>query len=252
MLLNWPKGVYKLALQNLKPKGELMSWLTQFFSSSIGQKLIMSLTGIFLILFLIVHLIGNLQLLYNDEGRAFNTYAYFMTHNPIIKLISFGLYFFIILHTIQGILLALKNRKARPVKYLQNYGKNSSWASRNMALLGLLIFAFLCIHMGDFWWKMKNKALPFVQYDGFDYEVQDLFMRVDVAFSQLWIVIFYVVGMIALYFHLNHGFQSAFQSLGINHKKYTPVIKTLGSAYSIIVPVLFAVIPIVMYLKKIL
>ena len=205
----------------------------------------MSLTGIFLILFLIVHLIGNIQLIYDDGGEAFNTYAYFMTHNPLIKTISFGLYALILVHSIQGIALRIKNRKARPQRYEKGGYPTASIASKNMALLGILIFAFLCIHMGDFWYKMKfTDDLPLRNYAGLDVGVKDLSMRVDAAFQQIWIVVIYLVGMLALALHLWHGFESAFQSLGLRHKKYGAIFKWFGHAYSIIIPIGFAMIPL--------
>lgn len=207
----------------------------------------MSLTGLFLITFLIAHLIGNLQLLYSDGGEAFNTYAHFMTTNPLIFLISLGLYFFIILHAIQGIILAFQNKSAKGSKYAVSTNANASWASKNMALLGILILAFLLLHMGDFWFRMKIGWTNMVLYEGYDYEVKDLYERVVISFSQLWVVVLYLVGLLALAFHLHHGFASAFQTLGLNHKKYTPIIKAIGTGYSIIVPLLFAIIPIYIY-----
>ncbi|MEE9371451.1 MAG: succinate dehydrogenase cytochrome b subunit [Saprospiraceae bacterium] len=228
-----------------------MSWLISFFASSIGRKLIMSLTGLFLITFLIVHLIGNLQLLYDDGGQAFNTYAYFMTHNPIIKTVSWGLYALILLHAIQGVLLALYNRKAKGTKYAVNNYENVSWASKNMTLLGILVFAFLLLHMGDFWWKMKfTEELDMVTYAGFDHSIKDLFTRVSLAFEELWIVIAYMIGLLALAFHLFHGFDSAFQTLGLRHKKYTPLISAVGKTYSILIPIGFAIIPLYIYFTK--
>lgn len=210
----------------------------------------MSLTGLFLILFLIIHLVGNLQLLADDGGASFNTYAYFMTQNPLIKTVSWGLYFFILLHAVQGVLLAMSNRGAKGKKYAVNTYSNGTWASKNMALLGLLVFAFICIHMGDFWYKMKfTDQLPLVNYEGFDHEVKDLYTQVKTAFSVTWIVVVYVIGMIALALHLVHGFQSAFTTLGIRHKKYTPIINTVGIIYSIIIPLGFALIPILIYIK---
>lgn len=210
----------------------------------------MSLTGIFLITFLIVHLIGNLLLLNNDGGEAFNTYAYFMTNNPLIKTVSYGLYFFILLHSVQGILLTVYNKRAKGSKYAVNTYENSSWASKNMALLGILIFAFLMLHMGDFWWKMKQNELDMVSYAGFDHAVKDLYTRVSIAFKELWIVFAYLIGLLALFFHLWHGFDSAFQTLGLRHKKYTPLISAVGKAYSILVPVGFAIIPLYIYFTK--
>lgn len=224
-----------------------MKWIITFLGSSIGRKLIMSLTGLFLITFLPVHLIGNIALLFGDDGASFNAYADFMTSFLPIKLISFGLYFFIILHAVQGLVIYFGNKKAKSTKTSISTNANSSWASKNMALLGILILAFLCIHMGDFWLKMKTGGLDTVMIAGQEHGVADLYSRVNVAFDQWWIVLIYVLGMIALAFHLMHGFQSAFQTLGINHKKYTPIINFLGIGYSIIIPFGFALIPIIMY-----
>lgn len=225
-----------------------MNWLTRFFASSLGQKLIMSLTGIFLILFLIVHLTGNLQLLADDGGKSFNIYAAFMSHNPFIKVISIGLYAFIILHSIQGVWLWRMNRKAKGVTYKGGRVAGATWASKNMALLGVLIFAFLCLHMGDFWVKMRfTDQLTMVTYPGHEEAVQDIYSRVNVAFQEWWIVVVYLLGTLSLGIHLVHGFQSAFQSLGWNHKKYTPWIRSISWIYAIVVPVGFAIIPLYHY-----
>lgn len=221
-----------------------MNWIVTFFSSSIGKKLLMSLTGLFLILFLVVHLIGNLQLLKDDGGEAFNTYAYMMTTNPLIKIIAYGNYFFIILHVFVGLSITLYNRKAKGQKYAVSNSNKTTWASKNMALLGTLILAFILIHMGDFWFKMKfTDELAMVSYEGFP-AVKDLYTRVSTAFGQLWIVVVYLIGLLVLSFHLWHGFQSAFQTLGLNHKKYTPLIKAVGHAYALLIPLGFAIIPI--------
>jgi succinate dehydrogenase / fumarate reductase, cytochrome b subunit len=230
-----------------------MKWLTHYLTSSIGRKLTMSLTGLFLILFLIVHLVGNLQLLKGDEGEAFNKYSYFMTHNPLIKTISYGLYFFIIVHTIQGLALYFANRKAKGQTYaVKTTPPGVSWASSNMALLGTLILFFLIIHMGDFWAKMKMHELSMQTYPNFaeGEPIANLYERVAEAFRNPIIVVSYVIGQLVLFFHLSHGFQSAFQTLGINHQKYTPFIKGLGKGYAIIVSLGFALIPIIYFFTK--
>ena len=227
-----------------------MKWFFEFLRSSIGRKLIMSLTGLFLISFLVVHLAGNLALLAGDQGEAFNTYAYFMTNNPLIKTVSYGLYFFIILHTIQGLAIAFYNRRAKTRRYEVKTLANGSWASKNMALLGTLILAFLLIHMGDFWLKMKLNQLDYVEVAAYDHPVKDLYSRVSIAFQEWWIVLVYVIGQIVLAFHLLHGFASAFQTLGLNHPKYTPLIKTVGVIFSILVPLGFAIIPIIMFISS--
>jgi succinate dehydrogenase / fumarate reductase, cytochrome b subunit len=228
-----------------------MSWITNFLTSSLGKKIIMSLTGLFLIVFLVVHLTGNLQLMYDDGGEAFNVYAHFMTTNELIIFLSYGLYAFILLHIIQGILIALQNRGARKKGYAVANRKSNTFASRNMALLGLLVFFFLAVHMGDFWYKMKfTGELDMITYAGYDFAVKDLYGRVNTAFQEWWIVLIYVLGLIALALHLWHGFQSAFQTLGLNHKKYTPIIKGLGKIYSIVIPLGFAIIPLYFFLVK--
>lgn len=209
----------------------------------------MSLTGLFLIVFLLVHLIGNLQLLIPDDGKTFNVYAKFMTSNPLIKFVSIGLYAGILLHAVQGLLIWFQNKNAKGSKYAVSTNDNGSWMSKNMALLGTLILFFLCVHMGDFWYKMKfTDNLAMVNYDGV--EMKDLYKRVSIAFSQTWIVIVYIIGLVALALHLIHGFQSAFTTLGLRHKKYTPIIKALGLGYSILIPLAYAAIPIFFLVRK--
>lgn len=226
-----------------------MSWLTNFLFSSIGRKLIMSLTGIFLILFLTVHLIGNIQLLAGDGGEKFNLYADFMGHNPLIQTISIGNFFFIILHALIGILLYFQNKASSgggTSRYAVASTKTTTYSSRNMAWFGTVILVFIVIHLVQFWFRMKIGNTDMITYDGV--EVKNLYMLVAATFSSLQYVIFYVVCMVIIGMHLYHGFQSAFQTLGLNHKKYTPFIQGLGTAYSILIPLGFAIIPIVFYL----
>lgn len=222
-----------------------MSWFGKFLTSSIGQKLIMGLTGLFLVLFLVVHLLGNLQLLANDAGESFNAYAHFMASNPLIKFISIGLYAFILLHAVQGIYLWSRNRAAKGKGYAVSTNANATFAAKNMAWLGILIFVFLGIHMGDFWWAMKFGEVPMAQYE--DVEYKNLYEKVYTSFKNPIIVLFYIISMVGLGLHLQHGFQSAFQTLGINHKKYTPAIKFIGKAFAIVVPLAYAIIPIVFF-----
>ncbi|MEM9548447.1 MAG: succinate dehydrogenase cytochrome b subunit [Bacteroidota bacterium] len=222
-----------------------MQWIINFFTSSIGRKLIMSLTGLFLVTFLTVHLLGNLQLLVNDGGDSFNAYAYFMTHNPLIKTVSYGLYFFILLHAWLGFVIYFKNKRAKGSSYAVRSNANVTWASKNMALLGTLILAFIFLHMGDFWFKMKfTDQLVMVDVTSLDHKVKDLYSSVAFTFGNPYMVGAYLFGLLALAFHLWHGFQSAFQTLGINHKKYTPIIKLLGQGYAILVPLAYAIIPL--------
>ncbi|MFM2285845.1 MAG: hypothetical protein RLZZ543_1342 [Bacteroidota bacterium] len=216
------------------------------FKSSLGRKYLMALSGLFLCTFLVVHCIGNLQLFKDDGGQAFNEYTYFMTHNPLIKIVSYVNYALILLHVIDGFSLIAANRRARPQGYANvNQSKSSTWSSRNMGILGTLILTFLVIHMKSFWFEMHFGTMPTVTYDGSDILYKDMYAIVTAAFAETWYSILYVICMFAVAFHLFHGFQSAFQSFGINHHRYTPIIKNVGVAvFAIIIPALFAAMPL--------
>lgn len=227
-------------------KGFKVSKFKTFITSSLGRKLIMALTGLFLCLFLVAHLAGNLQLLIPGEhGKlAFNEYSKFMTSNPFIKVMSYVTYLSIIFHALDGWAFTFYNRQARPVGYAMNKPqRNTIWSSRNMGILGTLVFIFIVIHMRDFWFNYHWGDLG-VDANG----NTDLHAIVIESFQHLWYVILYVIGMVALGYHLVHGFASGFQTLGINHDKYTPVIKKVGIAFAILIPAAFAVIPIYVYL----
>lgn len=223
-----------------------MTWFTKFLSSSLGKKLFMAITGLFLILFLAVHLAGNLQLLNDDGGKSFNIYAEFMSTNPLIQFVSKGNFAFILLHAVWALVLTIQNKKARgPQGYAKVTSTSSIWASRNMGILGTLILIFIVIHLKDFWAEMHFGSISIVNYDG--HEVRDLASLVKVWFAKDWYVATYVFCMAALGFHLWHGFASAFQTLGLNHLKYNAVISFVGKAFAILVPALFAWIPIAMF-----
>jgi succinate dehydrogenase / fumarate reductase cytochrome b subunit len=221
-----------------------MAWLIRTFNSSIGKKLLMALTGLFLTTFLFVHLAGNLILLKGQAGALdFNAYAKFMTTFPLIKAISYLLYASILGHAVWGVMLAFANKSARP----QNYAKvgntpGVSWASKNMAVLGTIIFAFIVIHMKSFWFEMHFGQLG-VDANG----NKDLYTLVETSFKEWWYVALYVVSMAALGFHLYHGIQSGFQTLGLRHAKYTPLIKTVTLVVALLVPAAFAAIPVGMF-----
>jgi succinate dehydrogenase / fumarate reductase cytochrome b subunit len=228
-----------------------MNWILRFFTSSLGRKVIMSLTGLFLVSFLLVHLSGNFLLLKGDGGEAFNIYTEFMSTNPLIQFVSKGLYLFIILHTIQGLILWSRNRKAKGQTYTVKTSANSTWASKNMALLGTLVLFFLFIHMGDFWFKIKFQPDTFemVQYAGMTSPIKDAYARVQLSFQNPVIVVSYILGFVALAFHLLHGFQSAFQTLGLRHKKYTPLVELIGRIIGIAIPAGFALITLFFFFK---
>ena len=192
-------------------------------------------------------MVGNLQLLLPpDEALVvFNEYARFMTTNPLIKILSYLTYFSILFHAVDGILLVIQNKKARPVQYAYNKpSANSSWASRNMGLLGAVVLFFIIVHMRSFWYEMHFGSIA-LDING----NKDLYTITTAAFQELWYVVMYVICMIAIAFHLSHGFASAFQSIGVNHAKYTPVIKKVGAAFGILIPLVFAIIPVFLYLR---
>lgn len=222
-----------------------MSWFNETMNSSLGKKMVMALTGLFLIIFLVTHLAGNLQLLTGDP-LAFNEYAKFMTTFLPVKIVSYVLYLSIIGHALYGLRLTLQNRAARPVKYAVSRPEaNSAWSSRNMGILGTMILVFIVIHMKSFWYEMHWGELGLDSNGN-----RDLFTVTVTAFSNPLYVLLYVVSMAALGFHLVHGFASAFQTMGWNHPKYTPLVKALGFGFAVLIPLLFALIPVVMLLKS--
>ena len=316
-----------------------------FIKSSIAKKYWMALTGLFLCLFLVGHLIGNLQLIVKtgEEGRrAFNEYAYFMTHNPAIMVLSYLTYFSILFHAVDGIALFIQNKKARPVNYAYTKpSANSSLASRSMALLGTLVLVFIATHMSNFWWKMKvSDEVPMHSYystssqdtmylthkgeqistkqirefgeikgtqlifkadkyrASMERQIDDILeQNPDISENDLALIeeqrqklkqykdeiiaegykdlhtvvmeffsknnksntgvplgllgmLFYVFSTAVLGFHLWHGFASAFQSLGLNHPKYSPMISMIGKGFAVVIPLLFAIIPALIYLNS--
>ncbi|HNR19048.1 MAG TPA: succinate dehydrogenase cytochrome b subunit [Bacteroidia bacterium] len=217
--------------------------------TSIGKKFAMGITGIFLITFLIVHCGVNALIFFNDGGILFTKAAHFMGTNWLIRTMEIVLFAGIIWHIVQALVLTLQNQKARPVQYaVVNGTANSKWYSRWMGLLGTLILIFLILHLNHFWVDSRITGIdhPPVIIEGHEYD--NLYAEMKDVFENPIVVIIYVLAMFSLAYHLLHGFQSAFQSLGLNHKKYTSLIKAVGFWFSIIVPFVFALMPIAMYL----
>lgn len=211
-----------------------------YFTSSIGKKVIVGLTGLFLISFLVIHVGINSTILINDNGETFNTAAHFMSHNWLIRVIEIGLFAGIFAHIFYTLKLHFENKSKRPVAYAVIDGKaNSKWYSRSMAILGSILLAFFVIHFGQFWLPTKVAV-----YSG---QEENSYEMVKTVLSNPIFLIIYVLAFVSLGYHLLHGFPSAFQTLGINHKKYTPIIKAAGTAFSIIVPGLFAAIAIAIF-----
>ena len=214
------------------------------FSSSLGKKYLMALTGLFLCSFLVIHFLGNITL-YTDPVQ-YNEYTRFMSSNPIIRVMEIVLVAGFLTHIIDAIMLTRANKKAQPVKYAMDK-KKSSWYSRNMGLTGSVILAFLVLHLQSFWYGYKFGS-PAYATDSAGLPIKDMYTMVVEAFGEFWYSGLYVVAVTLLGIHLNHGFQSAFQSVGLRHKKYTPTIKMLGTAFSILITLGFVSFPIYFFI----
>ncbi|WP_270089901.1 succinate dehydrogenase cytochrome b subunit [Sphingobacterium sp. SYP-B4668] len=212
--------------------------------TTLARKIVMCLTGLFLCFFLIIHLLGNLQLfLPPEEARLqFNWYSNFLSGNVLIKIVSYVLYLSILLHMLDALVITIKNRKASKPYKRDGRGRASKWYSRNMGVLGTIIFIFLVIHFQNFWYVYKFGELPL---DGNGH--RDLYLLVVTTFQEWWYVIIYVVSMVALCYHLIHGVHSALRTLGLFHPKYMKWLKIVGEVYAVVICIGFAMMPIYIY-----
>ncbi len=224
--------------------------MSNIFNSSIGKKLMMALAGLFLATFLLVHLGINLTLIIFEDPRIFNIAAHFMASNILIKVFEIVLFGGILLHIIYGLLLQLLNWIARPIVYKVSNPAQTSFFSKFMIHTALIILVFLVIHLFDFYFKAKfgHGHVAEITYNGKLYH--DLGTMVIEKFQILWVVISYIAFFLFLGFHLLHGFGSAFHTLGLTHRVYTPVIKSIGYIYTFIVVAGFIVIPLWIYLTR--
>ena len=221
-----------------------MNWFSTFLNSSIGKKFVMGVTGLSLIAFLAVHCGINSCIFVNDGGKLFNEAAHFMGSNIFIRIAEIGLFAGLLIHIVQGLSLWQANRKRRPVQYAAHAGNaTSTWYSRSMGLLGTLLLIFLVVHLAHFWVPSR-----FGHLEETNYGVHNLYAEMQEEFAEWWVVLIYALAMVSLAYHLLHGFQSAFQTMGWNHKKYTPLIKAIGAGFSILIPFIFALMPILMFL----
>ncbi|MCI4670701.1 MAG: succinate dehydrogenase cytochrome b subunit [Bacteroidia bacterium] len=277
-----------------------MSSAATVFSQSIGRKVVMGLSGLFLVSFLFVHVGGNLLLFAplfggSADGATFNAFVRFMTTNPLVKVLEYGLAFGFLIHIIYGLVITFKNNQARPVKYAFNKGKDkgSTWFSRNMIWTGIIVLIYLVVHVPMFWGKyhfahegnmsmtiqqayeenvkvksdiknpegevvfekghyLFNKDFAMLQAEKVDVEktkvnVLSMTELTRKAFEDPLVAFFYAASMLFLAFHLTHGFQSGFRTLGLVHKKYMPLIKVAGYFISAVIPFLFALMPLAFF-----
>jgi succinate dehydrogenase / fumarate reductase cytochrome b subunit len=207
----------------------------------------MSLTGIFLISFLVVHVGVNACIWANDSGQMFNLASHFMATTVVIRIVEIGLFAGLLLHIIQGLVLEVQNRSRRKKGYAVAMGnRGSKWYSRSMGLLGTLLLFFLVIHLAHFWVPSRFTELPAVEYNG--KEVANQYAEIIRVFQNPLVVGLYVLGCISLLYHLLHGFQSAFRTLGVPDGRYIALIKNFGFGFSVIVSLAFAMMPVSVFL----
>lgn len=212
----------------------------------------MALTGLFLISFLVIHVCLNACIFNdlpifdpNDNGDMFNRAAAFMANSVVVRTLEWGLFLGFFIHIIQGYILEAKNLSRRGQGYKINLGnRGSKWYSRTMGLLGTLLLLFLIMHIAHFWVPSRITGLE--EVPGKNYH--NLFKRMVDVFQNPFVVILYVLGCISLAYHLLHGFQSAFKTLGLHNRRYISIVKSVGTGFSIIVPLVFASMPIAIYM----
>lgn len=223
-----------------------------FLNASIGRKFLMSITGLFLIMFLLVHMSINLLLIFDDSGDLYNIAAHFMATNPLIKIMEPILALGFVIHIAWSLIITYQNMKARPVNYAKTeQGINSAWASRNMLILGAMLFIYMGIHLANFWWKMKFAGDPLLEHitvKGVEMEnayalVSELFKN-SVIFS-----IVYILGGWLLGLHISHGFWSAFQTVGLNNQIWRKRLFITAKVIGWIFTIGFAVIPLYFMIK---
>ena len=214
------------------------------------RKSIIALTGLFLCLFLIVHLSANCILILPEETarELYNAYSTTLRENPLIQIIAYVLYLSIILHVIYALIITIKNKKATDKGYaLNKTSENSTWASRNMGLLGLAVLLFIVVHLAQFWARIKLGIGEGVGTDASGYV--DVYEVTYGLFQNIYFVTFYTVLMVPLGLHLHHGLKSAFKSLGFYHRRGLRMLSRVSLVYAAIMAVGFGIIPLIVYLK---
>jgi succinate dehydrogenase (or fumarate reductase) cytochrome b subunit, b558 family len=214
--------------------------MNKILFSSLSKKFVMALAGSFLLLFLPLHLVINLMLLKSDP-EPFNRAAHFMATFPVIKIVEIILLLAILVHISWGIYLQIQNWLARPVGYARGNKSETSFFSRFMIWTGASVFTFLVLHFFNFFFI----KLGFVPGNPEDfYSVAHNLFRIP-AYNYIYLVCFTLLGL-----HLFHAFSSAFQTLGLNHRIWTPVVNVVAWIYAIVIPAGFAFISLTLWLFR--
>lgn len=207
-------------------------------------------TGLFLCLFLVVHLSANCILLLPESmaRELYNSYSTLLRESPFIKVIAYVLYLSILLHVIYALIVEVKNRKASGARYAVYHTKaTSSWASQNMALIGIAILVFIVVHLANFWARIKLGMGEGVGVD--EWGNKDVYAVTSSLFHNIWYVLFYSLLMIPLGYHLHHGLKSAFKTLGFYHRSGLQWVAKVSLVYALIIAIGFGIIPFIVYLK---
>ncbi len=216
------------------------------------RKSIIAATGLFLCIFLIVHLSANSLLLLPEHLAQpwYNAYSTWLRENPLITVVAYALYLSIIAHVVYALLVTIRNRKARPERYaVNNSAETSSWASQHMGWLGVVILIFIVVHLINFWARVKLGLGEAVGYD--QAGNKDIYEVTNSLFQNIYYVIFYSLLMIPLGLHLNHGLKSAFKTLGFYHRRSLRALARISLIYAWVMAIGFAVIPWIVYLKNV-
>jgi succinate dehydrogenase / fumarate reductase cytochrome b subunit len=219
-----------------------MNW-KDYFSTSIGKKILVGATGLFLIVFLVVHCYVNAMVFWPDNGKHFTDAAAFMGGNVAVRITEIGLFAAFAIHIIQSLSLWSRNSKRRAVGYAVKAGnKTSKWYSRSMGLLGTLILMFLIMHLYHFW--APNR---YGQFFDTSWNENYLYNSMLATFQPIWVVIIYLLGCISLSWHLLHGVSSSMQTFGLATHRYKGFIKSVGAAFAILIPLIFASMPVYLH-----
>lgn len=229
--------------------------MSSLLKSSIGKKFFMSVTGLFLITFICVHLSLNLLLIVDDSGDLFNMAAHFMATNPAIKIMEPVLALGFLVHIIWSIVITLENMKARPISYNTGDKVLSCTApSKNMLILGGMVLIFLVMHIANFWWKFKISHEGLVAVNvmqaGVSVEMENAYALVAGLFkSSVAYCIIYMVGATLLGLHISHGFWSAFQTIGWNNQIWRKRLEVIARIFAWVIALGFAIIPLYFMIK---
>ncbi len=217
--------------------------------ASITQKISMSILGLFLAMFLLVHLTINLMLLLPDEGELFRASAEFMGTNPFIMVFEYVLFAAFFVHIVLGIILWFQNNQARPIAYVKTNVSETSFFSKYMIHTGIILLIFLILHFVHFYFVKIGLVDASTTYLFEGHEHPDFYIMAKELLMQPLMAGIYIISFLTLGFHLNHAIQSGFQSLGLEHSKYTAAIKIISTLYSLLIAFGFSVIPVILIIQ---